>query len=107
MLFFLSFVIHTIFFAINYLIAYSIGIRLSFFDISISSCIVWFITVIPISISGIGLREISYISILGQYGLSAESATALSLYIFSVSVITGIVGLPFIFTGKRKKISLS
>jgi len=99
----LSIVMHVLWFAVNYIIAYFLGIRISFYDISMISCMVWFITAIPVSISGIGIREISYISLLSSYGISAESATGLSLYVFSVSIIVGLLGLPFIFTFKRKR----
>lgn len=99
----LSFIIHVSFFVINYLIALFLHLKVSFFDISMISCLVWFITAIPISISGIGVREISYISLLSYYGVSAEAATGLSLYGFSVAIIVGLFGLPFVFTSKRNK----
>lgn len=99
----LSLIIHSTFFAYNYFIAHFLKIYLSFFDISMISCLVWLITAIPISISGLGIREISYVSLLGLYGVSAEQATALSLYVFFVSIILGLIGLPFNFSMKRQK----
>jgi len=99
----ISFVIHISFFAMNYLIAAFLNIKISFLDISMVSCLVWFITVIPVSISGIGVREISYISLMGLYGISAEASAGLSLYGFLVMVIVGLLGLPFVFTSRRKK----
>jgi glycosyltransferase 2 family protein len=101
--FLLSIVIHISWFAVNYLIAHFLDINISFFDISMISCLIWIITAIPISISGIGIREISYISLLHNYGVSADTATGLSLYVFSVSIIVGILGLPFVLSSKRKK----
>lgn len=99
----LSFIIHVSFFVINYLIALFLHIKISFFDISMISCLVWLITAIPISISGVGVREISYITLLSYYGVSTEAATGLSLYGFLVAIIVGLFGLPFVFTSKRKK----
>lgn len=101
---FLSFIIHISWFFVNYLISLHLKMEVSFFDISMISCLVWIITVIPISISGIGVREISYIGLLGTYGVTPEQATALSLYIFSITIILAILGLPFIFTYKKKKV---
>ncbi len=101
--FLLSFVIHISWFTVNYLIAHFLDINISFFDISMISCLVWIITAIPISISGIGIREVSYISLLHNYGVSADAAIGLSLYVFSISIIVGILGLPFVFMSKRKK----
>jgi glycosyltransferase 2 family protein len=101
----ISFGMHVLWFGVNYLIALFLRIELSFIDISIVSCLVWFITAIPVSISGIGIREISYISLLKTYGVSPEASMGLSLYIFLVTVITGLLGIPFVFTFKRKKVN--
>jgi len=98
----LSFIMHSCSFSMSYLIASFLGIDLSFLDISAVSSLTWLITTIPISISGIGVREISYIKILGYYGISNEAATGLSLYIFLVIVITSIIGFPFVLLSKRK-----
>jgi len=99
----LSVVIHIFWFGVNYFIALFLQIKISFIDISIISSLVWFITAIPISISGIGIREISYISLLKTYGVSTEVAMGLSLYVFLVTIVTGLLGLPFIFTFKGRK----
>jgi glycosyltransferase 2 family protein len=97
----LSFIIHIAMFIINFLIAKSIGINISIIEISIVSCIVWIITVIPISISGLGVRELSFIGVLSLYAVSNEKATLLSLYIFSIAIALAIIGLPFLLTRKN------
>lgn len=99
----LSVIIHITALIMNYLIAIFLDIRISFLDISIISSLVWLITAVPISIAGIGVREISYITLLGYYGILPESAAALSLYGFLVAVVVGLFGLPFVLTFKRKK----
>jgi len=99
----LSILIHLSFFTYSYLIAYFLDINISFFDLSMVNCLVWLITAVPISISGLGVREVSYMSLLGLYGILPERATVLSLYIFLVAIILGILGLPFVFSGKTKK----
>jgi len=98
----LSFVIHISWFFINYYLALHLKINVTFFDISMISCLVWIITIIPISIGGMGVRELSYIGLLAGYGVSAEQATALSVTVFSTMVIVAILGIPFIFTKRRK-----
>lgn len=99
----LSFIMHFSLFIINYTIAQFLDIKISFLDISLVTCMVWLITAIPISISGIGIREISFISILGYYGVSVEVATGLSLYGFLIRLIIGLVALPFVLMTKRKR----
>ena len=98
----LSFIIHIMNFFANYLIAVFLDIHISFFDISMISCIIWGITILPISISGIGVRELTYIGLLGYYGVGKELATIMSLYVFAVSIVLAVVGLPFLFVKKRK-----
>jgi len=98
----LSFIIHISWFFINYYLALHLKINVTFFDISMISCLVWMITIIPLSIGGMGVRELSYIGLLSGYGVSAEQATALSVTVFSTMVIVAILGIPFIFTQRRK-----
>ncbi|NLP11772.1 flippase-like domain-containing protein [bacterium] len=97
----LSFIIHISWFFVNYYLALHLQINVTFFDISMVSCLVWIITIIPISIGGMGVRELSYIGLLSGYGVSAEQATALSVTVFSTMVIVAILGVPFIFTKKE------
>jgi len=97
----LSFVIHISWFFINYYLALHLQINVTFFDISMISCLVWIITIIPLSIGGMGVRELSYIGLLSGYGVSAEQATALSVTVFSTMIIVAILGIPFIFTKKE------
>lgn len=98
---FISMVIHLINFFINFLIADFLELGIGFFDIAVISSAVWLITVLPISISGIGVRELSFIFLLAGFGVSKEMATVMSLYIFSISIIFAILGLPFLLTKKK------
>jgi uncharacterized protein (TIRG00374 family) len=47
---------------------------------------------VPISISGFGVREGLYVTLFGQLGVSATSAVALSLAIYSLDFVTGLAG---------------
>jgi len=93
--------IHIISFFTAYLLARSINIHISFFDISLIIALVWLITAIPISISGVGVRELSMIYLFSLYGIGTEPATALSIYIYIVTVIMGLLGLMFIINWKK------
>jgi uncharacterized membrane protein YbhN (UPF0104 family) len=72
--------------------ARSIGIDLNIFSIAFTILLVNFILMLPISLSGIGLREISYIGLLNLSGIPSEKAFLLSLIDFSVLISAVIAG---------------
>lgn len=72
--------------------ARSIGIDLNIFSMAFTILLVNFILMLPISLSGIGLREISYIGLLGLSGIPSEKAFLLSLIDFSILISGVIVG---------------
>jgi glycosyltransferase 2 family protein len=50
------------------------------------------LSLIPISIAGLGVREATFVVALGQYGVPAESALVLSLLLFARLVVYGLAG---------------
>lgn len=88
--------IHGISFLTTYMLALSININISFFDISLITALVWLITAIPITISGAGIRELSMIYLFSLYGVNAEAATALALYKYILMIIFGLLSLLFL-----------
>jgi uncharacterized protein (TIRG00374 family) len=91
--------IHGLSFVTTYIIAKSLGIDVSFFDVSVVLSLVWVITAVPITISGAGVRELSMIFFLSLFGVQAEPATALSTYFYIVRLALGLIGLVFVFFG--------
>jgi uncharacterized membrane protein YbhN (UPF0104 family) len=61
------------------IIAEELGIPVSLTDVVGASTLTYFITMIPISINGYGLRELAILSFYTQFGASSEQATALAL----------------------------
>ncbi len=47
---------------------------------------------IPISVAGIGLREVTLVGLLGIYGVSSQLALAFSLIILFLTVLSGFIG---------------
>lgn len=75
------------------LIAKSIGLQISYFDLALIMSIVNIIIFIPISISGLGTREASMIFLFKLIGLSTEAAISFSLLIFfSFFICGGLMG---------------
>ena len=58
---------------------------------------------IPISLSGVGLREVVYFSILPLYGIDAEVAVSASLCMLGIQIVMAILGgfVELIFSKKR------
>jgi uncharacterized protein (TIRG00374 family) len=70
--------------------AIAVYVPLSYFFIFMP--IIWVITTIPISISGLGLREGAFAFFFSQVGMASENAIALSLLYYSYLVCSGMVG---------------
>jgi len=88
--------VHFISFLSAYILARSLGINISFFNISLIIALVWLVTAIPLTLAGAGVRELSMIYLFSIYGVDAEPATALSIYIYLVSLLLGLIGLLFL-----------
>ena len=82
-----------IYFIQVFFLAKSLGIDISFAYLAICSCIAGLVTLIPISISGIGTRDITLIILFSFFGISRESAVAVSMLILSMSVVMALIGL--------------
>jgi len=75
-----------------YLFALSLGIDLSFINVGWIRSIILIITMLPVSISGLGVREGALIILLHPYGISATDAVALSFLLFTRTIMVGGVG---------------
>ena len=97
----LCFIMHLVSFLAVYLIARNLGLPIGFLSLSMMTAISWLITTVPLSFGGLGVRELSFVVLLGTQGIPAEPATALSLAQFGIGLIIAGFGLPFIWMNKR------
>lgn len=74
------------------LAARSIGVDINPMYFFIFMPIIWIIITIPISLSGLGVREGAFIFFFSQVGVTNSDAVAISLLYYSYNVIVGIVG---------------
>lgn len=81
------------YFLSRYFIALSLGLDLSFLDISIISILVAIVTILPISIAGLGTREVAVIYLFGLFNLNKETALLFSLLIFTTDILVVSFGL--------------
>ncbi|MCL5291244.1 MAG: flippase-like domain-containing protein [Actinobacteria bacterium] len=59
------------------------------------------LSMLPVSINGLGIREISYVYFFGQAGVSTTQAVAASLYFYIMVTLTSLIG-GIIFALKRR-----
>ena len=83
----------SIFFSIVNLLGYSLQIKNGILFIPLSVSIASLVSLIPLSVSGIGLRDLSLIVIFGQVGFSAEAAVSFSIiYLFYFTGLWTLLG---------------
>ena len=82
-----------IYFVLMYFFALSIDIDIPFLYLATCVSISAVITLIPISISGIGTRDATLIILFSYLGLSKESAIAFSMLILFMYAVNGLIGL--------------
>jgi len=90
--FLISFPLFAMFFITFYCAAKAFTDQLGLVDIFSVLPIVAVITAIPISVSGIGLRESLFISLLAPFGVSAAVATLISITGFLINTIGSLAG---------------
>jgi uncharacterized membrane protein YbhN (UPF0104 family) len=74
-------------------LALALGIAVPFAALAWIRSAVMLLAMLPVTISGLGVREGAAVALLGPYGVSAEHALALALLMFGVTVVAvGIVG---------------
>jgi glycosyltransferase 2 family protein len=76
-----------------YCMAFSLGIQASFTFIAFAMAIAGLLSLLPVSIAGIGVRDGTLAAIFGLAGISVQASLAYSLMYFSVfSILLGLVG---------------
>jgi hypothetical protein len=85
----LTSVAYIVFFVQCYLLALALNVELSFIEVSYAVALGSLVTLVPISISGLGTREATIIAYLGTLGVTAESALGFSLLVFVTFYIGG------------------
>jgi uncharacterized protein (TIRG00374 family) len=75
-----------------YLLAISLNINITFINIGWIRSVINLVTTLPISFSGIGVREGGLIVLLKPYGVAGSEAVALSFLILARAVFVGGIG---------------
>lgn len=88
----LAFLVHLVGTCWFFLLAQSLELGVSIFVIGWIRVCLALLQFIPITIAGLGVREVSVVYLLGMYGVDEPLALAFSLCIFAVNVTAGLVG---------------
>jgi uncharacterized membrane protein YbhN (UPF0104 family) len=73
-------------------LATGMGLDLSYATLLVLCPVLFLVTIVPASLNGSGLREATFVVVLGGAGVSREDAFALGLAYFAVTVIVGGLG---------------
>jgi uncharacterized protein (TIRG00374 family) len=87
-----SFALNVLLIVMNYLIALSLGVRISLWYFLLFVPIISFLLALPVSLSGLGVREGGYVYLFSQAGVAAPLALTMSLVIAAFNLIIGFIG---------------
>jgi uncharacterized protein (TIRG00374 family) len=89
---FISLVFNLLLVAVNYLIALSMGVRVSVLYFLLFVPLISFSQLLPISLGGLGVREGAYVLLFSQAGVAAPLALAMSLTFYAFDIAMGLIG---------------
>ena len=78
--------------AATYLLAHQLGMQVSFWQVVGVQTVTYFLSVLPISVNGYGLREVAYTTLYSALGASVEQASTLALVTRLLTVLATVPG---------------
>jgi len=76
----------------TYLLAGQLGITVNFWLVLGVQTVTYFLSVLPISVNGYGLREVAYTTLYTALGASVEQASTLALFTRFLTVLATVPG---------------
>lgn len=73
-------------------LAYALGIDSRSFYFFIFIPLIWLVTMLPVSLNGLGVREGAFTFFFGQIGVVSVAAVSLSLLVYSCRLLAGFLG---------------
>ena len=92
--------------AATYLIALQLGMSVSFWQVIGVQTVTYFLSVLPISVNGYGLREVAYTTLYSALGASLEQASTLALVTRLITVIATIPGAIWLSSAMTNAVGL-
>lgn len=86
----------------NYFVGLALGVRISMLYYWVFVPITSVVTMIPISLNGLGVREMGYVALFTQAGVPHSVAFSMSLSFYAFTVVSGLIGgVLYILRGAR------
>jgi glycosyltransferase 2 family protein len=82
-----------LYYLMAYILAIGVGINIPILYFAISITVAGLITLIPISVSGIGTRDFVLLALFAPFAINIEKIITLSTLILSIALFTALVGL--------------
>jgi len=76
----------------TYLISSALGSSMDFLYFLMLLPVIWLISMVPISINGLGLREGSFVFLFGAAGMQKETAMTISVIWLAQTILLGVMG---------------
>jgi hypothetical protein len=87
-----------------WLIALGLGLDVSLGYMTVVVPLMTLLTLLPVSVNGMGLREVALVVLLGPAGVPAAAAVTLSLLTFAVYAALGLVGAGVYLFGRYPRL---
>jgi len=87
----------------TYLALIIMGQHITLFTVFVIACITMLVSAIPISLSGLGVKEITFVGLMAKYGISGEIALSLSVLSLAIAYVIAAVANITIRTTKKEK----
>ena len=81
-----------------YILAHQLGMNVTFVQIMAVQTVTYFLTVLPISVNGLGVREVTYATLFVALGASLEQASALAVITRFLIVLITVPGALWVST---------
>ena len=100
----ISLLIHFLWFLMVYLVALDLDSGASFFAITAVTTVVWVVSLVPISIGGIGVRELGFVLLLTMKGVSQADAATLAVFQSAMILEFAVLGFPLLWFGWGERV---
>jgi len=87
-----SFLFNVLLIATNVLIAWALHANISLWYFVLFVPIISSLLMLPVSLSGLGVREGAYVYLFAQAGVLTSQALSMSLLVYTMNVATGLIG---------------
>lgn len=96
----ISLFVHVTVILAAYAVGEALGSSIGFMPYALAVPLVSILMTLPISISGIGIREVGFVLLLAPYGMMEERALAISLTFFGIGILVNLIGGVLFLLGK-------